>query len=153
MRAFPPEELYYIAHIDNLQSILEKGILSPERIEQLELGYTSIYNEEIVGRRGNRSTPDSKSLWHYSNLYFQPRNPMMYSIVSTKDKENLVVMSISKEVLGEHGVLITDGNAANVPTQFYPPSEGLVILRKQWNIIRNDWWNEDVGSKRRIMAE
>lgn len=153
MRAFPPEELYYIAHIDNLGSILEKGILSHERIEQLELGYTSIYNEEIVGRRRSRSTPDSKSLWHYANLYFQPRNPMMYSIVSTRDKENLVVISISKEVLGEHGVLVTDGNAANAPTQFYSRSDGLKILKHQWNAIRNDWWNKDDGSKRKIMAE
>ena len=45
MRSFPPEELYYITHIDNLRSILEKGILSHERIAQLELKYTSIYNE------------------------------------------------------------------------------------------------------------
>ncbi|MDE0041940.1 MAG: DarT ssDNA thymidine ADP-ribosyltransferase family protein [Candidatus Poribacteria bacterium] len=153
MRSFPPEELYYIAHIDNLGSILEKGILSHEKMEQLELGYTSIYNEEIVSRRRNKSTPDSKSLWHYANLYFQPRNPMMYSIVSTRDKENLVVISISKEVLGEHGVLITDGNAANAPTQFYSQSDGLKILKRQWNAIRNDWWNKDDGSKRKIMAE
>ena len=56
-------------------------------------------------------------------------------------------------MLLEHGVLITDGNAANAPTQFYSQSEGLRILERQWNTIRNDWWNEDVGSKRKIMAE
>ena len=153
MRSFPPEVLYYIAHIDNLESILEKGILSHERIEQLELGNTSIYNEEVVSIRRNKITPDGKSLWQYANLYFQPRNPMMYSIVSARDIENLVVISISKEVLGEHDVRITDGNAAIAPTQFYSRSEGLKILKHQWNTIRNDWWNKDDGSKRKIMAE
>lgn len=162
MKSFPPEELYYITVIDQLRSILEKGILSHEIVSSLEtqgeLEYTSIASEEVVGRRRNKLTPAGKSLWHYANLYFQPRNPMMYSIVRKKegrstDLEDFVVISISKEVLHEGGVLITDGNAANAPTQFYPLSEGLDILRKQWNIIRNDWWNEDVGSKRKIMAE
>ena len=153
MRSFPPEELYYITHIDNLQSILEKGILSHARSAQLKLEYTSIYNEEVVSIRRNKTTPDGKSLWHYANLYFQPRNPMMYSIVNTRDKENLVVISISNKVLHEYDVLVTDGNAANAPTQFYSRSDGLKILKHQWNTIRNDWWNEDVGSKRKIMAE
>ena len=153
MRSFPPEELYYITHIDNLQSILERGILSHERIKQLGLDYTSIYNEDVVSIRRDKSTPGGKNLWYYANLYFQPRNPMMYSVVSAKEKENLVVISISNKVLHEHGVLITDGNAANAPTEFYSRSEGLATLKKQWDIIRNDWWIEGPGSKRKIMAE
>ena len=153
MRSFPPEELYYITHIDNLQSILEQGILSHERVTQLELGYTSIYNKEVVSRRKNISTPAEISLWHYANLYFQPRNPMMYSVLSAKEKESFVVISVSKEVLHEHGVFIADGNAANNATQFHRLSEGLTILGGQWEIIRSEWWNEGVGSKRKIMAE
>ena len=151
MKSFLPEQLYYITHIDNLQSILEMGILSHERIEQLGLGYTSIYNEDIVSRRKNKSTPEGKSLWHYANLYFQPRNPMMYSVLSAK--ENFVVICVSNKVLHEHGVFITDGNAANDSTQFHCLSEGLAILKEQWDIIQSEWWNEDVGSKRKIMAE
>ena len=153
MKSFLPEQLYYITHIDNLQSILEMGILSHERIEQLGLGYTSIYNEDIVSRRKNKSTPEGKSLWHYANLYFQPRNPMMYSVLSAKEKENFVVICVSNKVLHEHGVFITDGNAANDSTQFHCLPEGLAILKEQWDIIQSEWWNEDVGSKRKIMAE
>ena len=92
MRSFPPEELYYITHIDNLRSILEKGILSHERIEQLELGYTSVYSEEVVSICKNKLTPAGKSLWHYANLYFQPRNPMMYSVVNTKNRDKRLVL-------------------------------------------------------------
>ena len=153
MKSFLPEQLYYITHIDNLQSILEMGILSHERIEQLGLGYTSIYNEDIVSRRKNKSTPEGKSLWHYANLYFQPRNPMMYSVLNAKEKENFVVICVSNKVLHEHGVFITDGNAANDSTQFHCLSEGLAILKEQWDIIQSEWWNEGVGSKRKIMAE
>ena len=120
MRSFPPEELYYITHINNLQSILEKGILSHERIEQLELKYTSIYDEEVVNIRKDKLTPDGESLWHFANLYFQPRNSMLFRIIhDSKIREaSLVVIGVSKKVLIEHDVLITDGNAANYPTQF-----------------------------------
>ena len=153
MKSFLPEQLFYITHIDNLQSILEKGILSHDSIEQQGLDYTSIYNKDIVSRRKDRLTPEGKSLWLYANLYFQPRNPMMYSVLSEREKGNFVVVSVSNEVLREPGVFITDGNAANDSTEFHCLSEGLVILKEQWDIIQSEWWNEGVGSKRKIMAE
>ena len=153
MRSFPPEELYYISHIDNLQSILANGILSHEGIAQGTLKYTPIYDENVVSLRKDKSTPAKLSLWHYANLYFQPRNPMMYSVVHVKQKEHLVVISVSNQVLHKPGIFITDGNAANSPTQFYSLTEGLKALGRQWSIIRNEWWNEEDGSKRKIMSE
>ena len=155
MRSFPPEELYYITHINNLRSILEKGILSHERIEQLKLEYTSIYNDEVISRRKNKLTPRGKSLWHYVNLYFQPRNSMLFKVVHDSQirEENLVVIGVSNKVLREHSVLITDGNAANYPTQFYSCAEGLVMLKHQWPIIQRETWNEGIGTKRKMMAE
>ena len=155
MRSFPPEELYYITHINNLRSILEKGILSHEKIEQLKLEYTSIYNDEVISRRKNKLTPRGKSLWHYVNLYFQPRNSMLFKVVHDSQirEENLVVIGVSNKVLREHSVLITDGNAANYPTQFYSCAEGLVMLKHQWPIIQRETWNEGIGTKRKMMAE
>ncbi len=153
MRTFDLVELYYITHIDNLPPILDEGILSHTRIEELNVPSTPIYNKDIVSRRKDKSTPDGKSLWDYANLYFQPRNPMMYCVVHEKEKENLVVVGVLKEVLQEQDVVITDGNAANDPTRFYSQSEGLTMLQEQWAIIQNDWWNEGDGSKRKIMAE
>ena len=155
MRSFPPEELYYITHINNLQSILEKGILSHERIEQLELKYTSIYDEEVVNIRKDKLTPDGESLWHFANLYFQPRNSMLFRIIhDSKIREaSLVVIGVSKKVLIEHDILITDGNAANYPTQFYSYAEGFKMLKYQWPIIQRDSWNEGIGTKRKMMAE
>ena len=153
MRTFDPVSLYYITHIDNLPSILDKGILAHERIKELDVPSTPIYNQEIVRRRKEKSTPDRKSLWNYANLYFQPRNPMMYCLVQQQEKEDLVVVGVRKGVLQEKDVVITDGNAANDPTRFYSQSEGLVVLYKQRRVIQSDWWNDGDGSKRKIMAE
>ena len=145
--------LYYITHIDNLPSILEKGILSHERIESDLVQSTRIYNTEIVNIRKEKNTPAQKSLWSYANLYFQPRNPMMYRVVHEKGVADLAVLSVAKEVLQTSGAFITDGNAANIPTQFYLPSNGLKTLQQQWAIVQNEWWNTLDGSKRKIMAE
>ncbi|RKU13731.1 DUF4433 domain-containing protein [Candidatus Poribacteria bacterium] len=153
MRNLDIKNLYYITHIDNLASILERGIFSHERIEEEGLQPAHIYNTDIVNRRRQKNTPDRKSLWSYANLYFQPRNPMMYRVVHEKGAKGLAVISVSKKILQAPGVFITDGNAANDPTQFYFPSDGLKMLGQQWKIIQNEWWNNLDGSKRKIMTE
>ncbi len=147
--------LYYITHIDNLPSILEKGILSHKKIEEEHVHRAHIYNTDIVNRRKEKNTPDRKSLWSYANLYFQPRNPMMYRVVHEKEKraKDLAVVSVTIKVLQTPGVFITDGNAANDPTQFYTPSDGLKMIGQQWKIVQSEWWNNLDGSKRKIMAE
>lgn len=153
MRNLDIKNLYYITHIDNLPSILERGILSHERIEEEGLRPAHIYNTDIVNRRRDKNTPDRKSLWSYANLYFQPRNPMMYRVVHEKGAKDLAVISVTKKILQAPGVFISDGNAANDPTQFYFPSDGLKMLGQQWKIIQNEWWNNLDGSKRKIMTE
>lgn len=153
MQKMDIRELYYITHIDNLPSILKHGVFSHERIVANKVQTTPIYDVDIVGRRSQIMAPDKKTLWSYANLYFQPRNAMMYRVVHEKDAENLAVIGINRKVITEEVVFITDGNAAHETTQFYNPSRGLEVLRQQWSIIRSDWWNRDDGSKRKIMAE
>ena len=153
MRKPDIRELYYITHRDNLPSILELGILSHDSIQAKGVEFTPVYDEEIVSGRLLKSTPDSNSLWSYANLYFQPRNPMMYRIVHERKPEDLAVVGVKKDVLEQNGIFITDGNAASAQTRISSPSEGLKILRRQWSIIQSDWWNNSDGSKRKIMAE
>ncbi|MEH2398865.1 DarT ssDNA thymidine ADP-ribosyltransferase family protein [Nostoc sp.] len=147
------KSLYYITHIENLPSILQRGILSHKAVEELGVSYTPIYDSGIVSKRKDKSTPARSSLWEYANLYFQPRNPMMYRVVHEKDKRDIAVIGVKPDVLAAVGGLITDGNAANEPSQFFAIKEGIEILQKQWKIIQNEWWNELDGSKRKIMAE
>ena len=153
MRQLDLRNLYYITHIDNLPSILEKGILSHERIEDDQVQATRIYNTEIVNVRKEKNTPNQKSLWSYANLYFQPRNPMMYRVVHESTVSDLAVLGVSEKILQTPGVFIADGNAANTPTQFYPLSSGLKVLQQQRKILQSEWWNTLDGSKRKIMAE
>ena len=146
------KNLYYITHIDNLLSILERGIFSDDMAKAEGLHPIQICDRHIAEAR-NYKIADGKELCLYAGLYFQPRNAMMYRLVHEKNLKELAVVGIDNRVLNEEDVVITDGNAAKVPTQFYSLSEGLKILKKQGAIIQNDWWNNSDGSKRKMMAE
>ncbi|MBU4398409.1 MAG: DUF4433 domain-containing protein [Planctomycetes bacterium] len=145
--------LFYITHIDNVTSIVQRGLLSHGEVERQQVLFTPIYDNSIVSRRKEKSTPDGRSLWDYANLYFQPRNPMMYRVVHEKKKESLAVVAVRPAVMETAGVLITDGNAANSPTQFFNYSEGMKVISANWKTIQSEWWSREDGSKRRIMAE
>ena len=147
------KSLYYITHINNLPSIIERGILSHRKVEDSKVSYTPIYNTEIVSQRKGKATSERDSLWEYANLYFQPRNPMMYRVINEKDTKEIAIIGISPEILTTPGVLISDGNDASNPTEFFSANDGIKMLKKQWKIIQNDWWNSDDGSKRKIMSE
>ncbi len=144
--------LYYITHLANLDSILELGIWSHQRIEDKAIHTTKIYNEEIVNRRATKLTLEGKSLWNYSNVFFQPRNPMLYKVVNEVGHKNIAIIKVSKDILNRLDILISDGNAASDGTRITKFNEKVLgnILE---NILDLEYWNEIPDGKRRVMAE
>ncbi|QQG49583.1 MAG: DUF4433 domain-containing protein [archaeon] len=145
-------ELYYITHVDNLKSIVTKGILSHSMVEKSGVKYTPIYNKDIVANRKGIRTPDGSSLWSFANLYFQARNPMMYKVLVDNPLEKIAIVTVRKGILSK-AAYFTDGNAASSETTIYPIDR---FGREEQSILRQidtDWWNSFDGSKRRIMAE
>ena len=107
MQALNIRALYYITHIDNLPTILTAGIFSHDRIEAEGVPYTPIYDVDIVNERRNTYTPARKSLWHYANLFFQPRNATLDRLVNPRypqnlgTRRNLAVLGVANTVLQE----------------------------------------------------
>jgi len=148
------KSLFYITHIKNLSSILKQGISSHQIVTQHNLYYEAVYNPQIVQRRQQRQTPDGKSLWEYANLYFQPRNPMLYQVVNTVGKRNVVVLGVKPRVLDQPKAYLALGNAAVSLSPILPVREGLAQLKQDdWKILNSHWWKSEDGSKRKIMAE
>ncbi|HEY42098.1 MAG TPA: DUF4433 domain-containing protein [Dehalococcoidia bacterium] len=146
--------LYYITHIENIPSILQRGILAHEKIIEEGVEYTPIYDEQIVNNRREKQTPDGHSLWHFANLYFQPRNPMLYRVVHEKDVRQIAIVSVQPNVLDRLDIFITTGNAAHSQTEIMPAGVGRKELRRiTKDTLMVDFWYEEDGSKRRIMAE
>jgi len=144
--------LFYITHIENIPSMLQNGILSHDQIAQQRLEHTPIYDSGIVSSRKEKII-NEESLWYYANLYFQPRNPMLYRVIMEKSPDCIAVVAVDKKILGTPDAYITDGNAASGPTKFYPNSEFKTIERHIDRITSLQWWTESDATKRQIMAE
>lgn len=146
--------LYYITHIDNLPSILKRGILSHERIETENIAFTPIYDKGIVQNRRDILTPSGKTLWNFANFYFQPRNPMLYRVLHEKSADKIAIVSVIPSLLERDDIHISTGNAAHSLSEILIASGG---KKKIPQIIKDtvnvEWWREEDGSKRRIMAE
>ena len=156
MQGLDIRALYYITHIDNLPSILTTGILSHERIRTEGIQNTTIYLKHLVNKRRDRFTSISKNLWHYANLFFQPRNPMLYSVIRNEGEQNITVLRVSNAVLQGQGILITDGIASNKLTRIYSQTEGQRVLQAQRDLIQTDsWvsWSDSDKVRRQLMAE
>jgi len=156
MRAKNPKitGLYYITHKDNVPSILEHGIMSHEEIEKQGIRFTPIYDKEIVSRRQSIVVPNGKSLWHHANLFFQPRNAMLYRVLCESGTLNdIVVIAVKPEVVDRLDIYITDGNAAHSQTTFYSAGDGRKKIGTILKEAQIEYWNEEDGSKRKVMAE
>ena len=153
---FRYRDLYYITHIGNIPSILKHGILSHNQIQEQGIkDYIHIYNDDVVLRRKSKLTSDGLSLWNYTNLYLQPRNAMLYVVEKTIGLENIAILSCYVDDAKENsGALITDGNAASDPTNFFPISE---MDRVRGNELKDvdglEYWNGQDGTRRKMMAE
>jgi hypothetical protein len=129
------KELHFITSIDNLGSILMRGILSHNRARRLQ--HRSVASESVQDIRRGKSVPGGFSLHSYANLYFHARNPMMYCL---KDLPDLVVVRVSPDVLDIADTVVTDGNAATWNTRFDPSPAGLANLDSE--LIFATYWTD-----------
>lgn len=136
--------------LSNLASIAEHGILSHKLVEQLP--HVSVAMAEVQDRRSGRTVPGGRLLHEYVNLYFDARNAMM----RLRRSRELVVIRLSADVLDLDGAVVTDGNAANGPTRFFPSPDGLAHLDAER--VFAEWWTvgdefERAERKRQRQAE
>ncbi len=131
------EELYYIVHLDNVQSIIQHGILCHNLAAKFDP--KSIAMDEVQARR--------KHLHGDVNLYFNPRNPMMYKIRYLFD--TICVLGVSDAVLQLPSVRISDKNAAKNFVKLSTPEQGFKDL--DFNLVYlRDWNVSDPQEKYRL---
>lgn len=153
-------ELHYIAHIDNLDSILDNGILSRYHAKRrLGGSMKNIANPEILARRAERSIPKGLPLNRYANLFFNARNAMLYSMPTKQDIpfRDITILRVDPSVLCLPGVVVTDTNAAtDVSPSWHTVEEGLSLIDKE-ELFAKYWTHdnpiEERHHRQRMMAE
>lgn len=128
----------YITPINNVPSILQKGILCYNKA--MQLNPTSIAAKEIQDRRSSRSVPQGKRLHDYVNLYINPRNPMMY--LRKGLHKTVCVLRVDSSVIDLPDVVVSDQNAASDWARFAAGPEGLQIVDYE-RTFADDWTNHD----------
>jgi O-acetyl-ADP-ribose deacetylase (regulator of RNase III) len=147
------KQLFYITYIDNIASILRNGIMSHKIIEDDKIPYTKIYDSEIVTSRKLRKTPDDKSLWNYANVYLQARNPMLYRVLCEKNASEIAVIAIDRSIMSTLGSFFSAGNAASHLSDIVPIKDSGNAFKEVKSSVDSQWWKDEDGSKRKIMAE
>ncbi|RMG25827.1 MAG: DUF4433 domain-containing protein [Armatimonadetes bacterium] len=128
-------ELHYITPIENVASILKRGILSHNKAARVP--HTSISMQEVQARRAAKVLPGRRRLHSYANLYFNARNPMMY--VRKHLHETICVLRVKPGVMQLPGVMISNKNAACTSALFLPYPEGLqwvdfrAVFAERWD--------------------
>lgn len=113
------KHLHCIMPIANLSSVMSSGILSYERAAKLR--HRSVAMQPVQDRRNAKSVPQGLRLHQYANLYFDPRNPMLYK--RRAEAGTLCILAVSAKVLTTAGVVLTDCNAASNWPLFLPPEQ------------------------------
>ena len=131
--------LFNIQSIDNIPSIIKYGILSNEKASQIQ--HTSIAMPEIQERREHLIIPNGMLLHKYANVYFDPKNPMLYK--RKNENENICILKIDREILDQKGVVVSDRNASSAYASFYPPLIGLQMINFQL-VYAPDWRDENI---------
>lgn len=92
-----------------------------------------------------------RKLTEFVNLYFEPRNAMMYRLVCNKGASKLAILQITPSVMHQPGVFFTDRNAATYNAQFYSEPKDLKHIDAK--ILKHEYWTDSTDTKQRMMAE
>lgn len=129
--------LYNIQAIDNIPSIMQRGLLSNEKSREVE--HTSIAMEQVQQKRDTIRIPNGLGLHQYANVYFDPRNPMLSARRS--DNEDICILKFDRAILDFEGVVVSDRNASSAYASFYQPEVGLQNI--DFDLVYASYWTDD----------
>ncbi len=138
-------ELYFITYIENVSSVLKRGILSHNKSRNIN--FRDISESGVQERRARKKILGiNKSLHDYANLYFDAHNPMLS--VRRSENNEICVLRIDSSVLNIEGVIVTDKNAAR-ECWFKPVDEGITLLDKN-EVYAEFWLHSDYLEQERL---
>lgn len=111
--------IYHMVHYDNLRGIFQRrAILSKRRVEEENLSYRTIANDEVQDIRDRIYVWDFtkrryRSLHSYVPFYFATRTPMLHNKFTEGTQDKVCIFEVSRGILRDEGVIFTDGNASN----------------------------------------
>jgi hypothetical protein len=135
------DALWYLAHIDNLPSLLTRGILSHNHVAQLGIEHARIDSRSIQQKRGRAIECDGRSVRLHDRVptFLVTHQPMLYV---QKDRSAIAHVELDLDVFGLPEVIFSNGNASKSRTAFFSSPTDLAGL--DWDVLRNpNCYSED----------
>ena len=113
--------VHHMSSVQNLESIIQHGLLSTSKLNEMSIEYPCISNKQIMNRRKNKFLQPGENLLNWCPTYFRLVNPMWKRIYcSGIGTKNLVMLKLKVNV-NQPECFVTDINAAisNTPPTFY----------------------------------
>lgn len=155
-----PTKLFYLCPIENLASILKRGIFSHNLVEQKRLRTADLSDPTVQQRRANNAAfklfSGGKSLHEYVNLYINPNGPMMANILfkQRKIEQTVILIVDGTRVFSREGAIVADGNCASANTGFQWAS---TLTTEEWarisRLSKSETSIDTVENRRRQAAE
>ena len=148
--------VYHITHIDNLESIIQNGLLSTNKKKDMNVSHVNIANKSIQETRSEMVVPcgPGGTIHDYVPFYFASRTPMLLGVINTKnyDQPLMVYLCLKLDVIDKGNAVFTDASAnTKTPPNFYDKKEHLDNL--DWEIIDSEKWSFDEDARHKHMAE
>tara|TARA_B100000131_G_scaffold197096_1_gene189417 strand:+ start:445 stop:1092 length:648 start_codon:yes stop_codon:yes gene_type:complete len=152
---FRINSLYYFSHKNNIDLILDHGILPKNDVNYQSLESTSFADEDVQARRHDRRIRISDGTDRFYNIhdlvptYLTPRTPTLYA---RRDIQNDIFFCIIKSfVLCGRDFAFSDGNAGSSATNFFYSLNQLDKI--PMDVIRAESWTDFPDGKRQRNAE
>ena len=149
-------EAFYLAPLDNLDSILTNGLLPQTEVNRRGLAHSDISEHTVQVRRDQRDLRSggisSHGLHDFVPLYFARRTPMSFVRQDHNSDLCILVIDIAKACHTADELLFSDGNAGAHNSEIYSnPAELEKHLPLQ--VIRAPYWPEFPDGRLRRQAE
>ncbi len=147
---------YHLTHIENLEGIIRKGLLSVNEQKRQGVNHHSIAASTIQDRRSRTPVPCGPGgvVHDYIPFYLCRRSSMLLSVVNSKncDQQLLLYIGVPLTLVEREDVIFTDASAnTNDPPRFYADPQQLDAL--DWGAIDSLKWNLGMDQNQARMAE
>lgn len=144
--------LWHMTHVDNVPSILDKGLFSKRQINGNGQVFQDLSDSGVQDRRSRKNeTVFGRNLHEYVPLYVSPKNPMMFRLGNEYGSSSLALVEISLDAFLKIPFVFTDGNAASNSTQFFGEAQDVGSL--PWEVLHAQYWTNFEDGSRKKCAE
>lgn len=137
---------YHFTLFDNLESIIESGILSTNKKNEKGVSHKNVAEQGIQCRRSTMAVPcsDGKFVHDYVPFYFSKKTSMQLGVINKKniDQPLIIYFAIPIEILEKkEGVVFTDAAAnTDIPPNFFNLSNSQKLSTLNWEAIDSMKW-------------